>query len=226
MANDHETQRVVGYARVPSDAMTDALASQVARLEQSDCRPDECVTEVGSVFADSRPKLLALLADASVETIVVDYQDRLTHFGFEYIQAALEGRGAKIIVLEDGAAPRERMPLTVSNVKAGGLDQGNAGLPWDAEDYQVLVERIRAGDDADEIAVALYRKPGGVSSRLKWLLPPDESEGMRSLDVLTELRGLLATPDYDWKGAVLENYAVRIEHVPAPDFTGPKEDKR
>lgn len=218
VVTDGKSRKTVGYARVASGVMTDALAEQVERLKQSAYDLDECVTEVGSIFDGSRPVLLGLLADPDIETIVVDYEDRLAHFGFEYIQAAMEGRGARVIALEKGHAPRERIPLTADLPTRGVLDQGNAGQPWTIEDYQVMVAGIRAGEDATEISASLYRRPGGIASRLKWLMPVEQSEGMRPTEVLEQLRTFLEDPNYDWQSMVLENHAERSKNVPAPVF--------
>ena len=34
-------------------------------------------------------------------TIVVEHRERLSRFGFEYLEAALAGRGARILVMEE-----------------------------------------------------------------------------------------------------------------------------
>jgi predicted site-specific integrase-resolvase len=55
--------------------------------------------EVGSGVNDGRRKLLALLADPTVTVIVVEHKDRLTRFGFRYIQTlrALQGRSIEVV---------------------------------------------------------------------------------------------------------------------------------
>lgn len=48
------------------------------------------VKEIGSGDVnDTRPKLLKLLIGASVTLIVVEHKDRLTRFGFNYIEQLL-----------------------------------------------------------------------------------------------------------------------------------------
>src|SRR2546429_9646638 len=44
------------------------------------------VKEVGSGVNDSRPKLLSLLRDPLITRLVVEHKDRLTRFGFRYIE--------------------------------------------------------------------------------------------------------------------------------------------
>ena len=41
------------------------------------------------------------MADHTVATIVVEHRERLSRFGFEYLEAALAGRGARILVMEE-----------------------------------------------------------------------------------------------------------------------------
>jgi predicted site-specific integrase-resolvase len=48
---------------------------------------------------DNRPKLLALLKDTSVTRIVVEHQDRLTRFGFGYLETLLQAQGRAIEVM-------------------------------------------------------------------------------------------------------------------------------
>jgi len=63
------------------------------------------VKEIASGVNDSRPKLLSLLKDGSITLIVVEHKDRLTHFGFRYIETLLSLQGRAIGVVnqaEDG----------------------------------------------------------------------------------------------------------------------------
>ncbi|MGB9792145.1 MAG: recombinase family protein [Thermacetogeniaceae bacterium] len=50
----------------------------------------------------NRRKLLQLLSDPEITTIIVERRDRLARFGFEYIEAALMAQGRKILVMEPG----------------------------------------------------------------------------------------------------------------------------
>ena len=60
------------------------------------------VAEVGSGLNGHRQKLMKLLADPKVQTIIIEYRDRLMCFGFEYIESALMARGRQLLVLESG----------------------------------------------------------------------------------------------------------------------------
>ena len=57
------------------------------------------VKEIGSGVNDARPKLLKLLVDPSVTLIVVEHKDRLTRFGFNYMEQLLKMQGRKIEVI-------------------------------------------------------------------------------------------------------------------------------
>jgi predicted site-specific integrase-resolvase len=50
----------------------------------------QVVKEIASGVNDSRPKLLALLKDQQATRIVVEQKDRLTRFGFRYLETLLE----------------------------------------------------------------------------------------------------------------------------------------
>ena len=97
--------RCVVYARVSSADQKEDLDRQVGRVVEWATRqglsPDEVVKEVGSGLNGARRKLHGLLGDPTVGTIVVEHRERLCRFGFEYVEAALTGRGARVVVMED-----------------------------------------------------------------------------------------------------------------------------
>lgn len=94
------------YARVSSADQKSDLDKQVARLlEYANSRGlavAKAVTEIGSGLNGRRRKLMRLLSDPEVTTIVVEHRDRLVRFGFEYIEAALMAQGRRIIVAQSG----------------------------------------------------------------------------------------------------------------------------
>lgn len=61
----------------------------------------DAVKEVGSGMNGHRKGLLRLLRDPTAQTIVVEHRDRLTRFGFEYIEAVLAAQGGKVVVMEE-----------------------------------------------------------------------------------------------------------------------------
>jgi predicted site-specific integrase-resolvase len=54
------------------------------------------VTEVGSALNGRRRKLLTLLRDPDVTTIVVEHAVRFARFGPEHVKAVLSGVGAQV----------------------------------------------------------------------------------------------------------------------------------
>ena len=49
-----------------------------------------------------RPKLMKLLADPSIHTIIVEHRDRLMRFGVEYVEASLRAHGRRLMVVDQG----------------------------------------------------------------------------------------------------------------------------
>ena len=101
---DNDGRHVV-YARVSSADQKDDLDRQVGRVvewaTQQGFPPDEVVKEIGSGLNGNRPRLRKLVADHTVKTILVEHRERLCRFGFEYIEAALAGRGARVLVMDE-----------------------------------------------------------------------------------------------------------------------------
>ena len=64
-------------------------------------RPNEMVKEIGSGPDGRRRRLRRRVADHTVGTIVVEHRERLTRFGFEYLESAWTGRGSRIPVMEE-----------------------------------------------------------------------------------------------------------------------------
>ncbi len=93
------------YARVSSSDQKADLDRQLARLiEFANSRGlavTETVSEIGSGLNGRRSKLLSLLKNAKVGTVVVEHRERLARFGVEYIEAALEASGRKLVVADE-----------------------------------------------------------------------------------------------------------------------------
>jgi putative resolvase len=109
----HDEDGIVAiYARVSSSDQKGDLDRQIARLlEYANCQGWAVAQTVGEVGSDSnghRPKLLKLLADPRVKTIVVEHRDRLMRFGFEYVEAALRAQGRRIAVVDSGEVKEEQ----------------------------------------------------------------------------------------------------------------------
>ena len=93
--NEEREGRTVVYARVSSSMNRPNLASQSKRCVDF-CAAngwvvDEVVEECASGVNDQRKKLLKILSDKSVTRIVVEHKDRLTRFGFNFIETMFNG---------------------------------------------------------------------------------------------------------------------------------------
>jgi putative resolvase len=102
-AQPQEALKIALYARVSSGEQKDDLERQVQRIKDyasaRGYQVSKVVQEVASGLNDQRPKLMKLLLDASIGTIVVEHKDRLTRFGFNYIEQLLTMQGRKIEVI-------------------------------------------------------------------------------------------------------------------------------
>lgn len=86
---DSQADRLVAYAN--------ARGYQVAKV----------VKEVGSGVDDNRPRLMAVLKDPSLNLIIVENKDRLTRFGFNYLETLLAMQNRKIEVVNQVESPKE-----------------------------------------------------------------------------------------------------------------------
>lgn len=62
---------------------------------------DAVVVETASGLDGPHRKLLSLLADESVGTLVVERRERLARCGFEIIESCLHARGLRVLVMEE-----------------------------------------------------------------------------------------------------------------------------
>jgi putative resolvase len=92
------------YARVSSADQKADLERQLGRLAEYASREKmtvvRSVSEIGSGLNGHRAKIMRLLADPSVHTVVVEHRDRLARFGSEYIEAAMSASGRKVVVVD------------------------------------------------------------------------------------------------------------------------------
>ncbi len=94
------------YARVSSHDQRADLERQVARLSEWAARNGSSVvrieSEVGSGMNGARRKILSLLSDPHVGTVVVEHRDRLGRMNTELVEAALSAAGRRLVVVDDG----------------------------------------------------------------------------------------------------------------------------
>jgi predicted site-specific integrase-resolvase len=116
----HAPTKVAVYARVSSAENKSNLDSQAERLvaycAARGYQVAKVVKEVGSGINDSRPKFLALLADLSIGTIVIEHKDRGTRFGFRYIETLLRVQGRTLEVVNQAENSTEDLLADLTSI--------------------------------------------------------------------------------------------------------------
>jgi len=89
--------KVAIYARVSSSENKEDLERQAKRLKEycmaRGYQISRVVKEVGSGVNDNRKKLEKLVTDKSYNRLVVEHKDRLTRFGFNYLNLLFKEQG-------------------------------------------------------------------------------------------------------------------------------------
>lgn len=113
-------QKVAIYARVSSSDHRETLERQAERLSQyctvRGYQVALVVKEIASGVNDSRPKLLSLLKDTSITRVVVEHRDRLTRFGFHYIDALFSVQGRVIEVVNPAENDKEELLADLASI--------------------------------------------------------------------------------------------------------------
>ena len=103
--------KVALYARVSSSENKDNLCTQMERLKSyasaKGYKIHREVSEIGSGINDSRNKFLSLLKDKEITLIIVEHKDRLTRFGFNFIELLLNNEDRKIEVINETLNDKE-----------------------------------------------------------------------------------------------------------------------
>ena len=112
--------KVAIYARVSSSEQREHLERQAERLSQyctvRGYQVALVVKEIASGVNDSRPKLLSLLKDTSITRVVVEHRDRLTRFGFHYIDALFSVQGRVIEVVNPAENDKEELLADLTSI--------------------------------------------------------------------------------------------------------------
>ena len=101
-------EKVAIYARVSTAKQKDDLDRQVVRLTDfcaaKGWKIDIIKKEIASGLNDNRKELNALM-EQHITKLVVEHKDRLTRFGYNYLERYFKSRGGEIIIInnvEDG----------------------------------------------------------------------------------------------------------------------------
>lgn len=102
---------VVVYVRVSTGDQRSSLDGQASRCityaNSHGLSVHRVIKEIASGLNDDRPKLSALLQDKNIGTIVVEHRDRLTRFGFRYIDILLKSQGRRVLVVNEVDSDRD-----------------------------------------------------------------------------------------------------------------------
>lgn len=113
-------QKVAIYARVSSSEHREDLEQQAERLRQyctvRGYQVALIVKEIASGVNDSRPKLLSLLKDTTITRVVVEHRDRLTRFGFHYIDTLFSVQGRVIEVVNPAQNDTEELLADLTSI--------------------------------------------------------------------------------------------------------------
>jgi putative resolvase len=151
-SDEGKTQRVAIYARVSSHEDQVNLDRQADRLvaycAAKGYQVHKVVKEIASGVNDSRPKLLALLEDQTITLIVVEHKDRLTRFGFRYLDTLLKGQGRGLEVVNEAGNETEDLLADLTSIIysfcARLYGQRRAKRKTEA-----CVQQLEAGEGAD-----------------------------------------------------------------------------
>ena len=100
---ENATKRVALYARVSNNDAKDNLDRQLERIRNYSVSNGYNIVyeikEISSGLNDQRPKLTKILKKNDYDILVVENRDRLTRFGFNYIETLLNTKNIEILVI-------------------------------------------------------------------------------------------------------------------------------
>ena len=118
--NDNKPRTVVTYARVSSRKQKNDLETQNERLYDFAIRNGYAITEQlqdiksGMNFTERKAfmKLLTMVINHEVKTVIVENKDRLVRFGFDLVKELFRQHGTEIIVVSDADNKTYEQELT------------------------------------------------------------------------------------------------------------------
>jgi putative resolvase len=153
-AQPQEALGVALYARVSSADQKADGTRQLDRLREyalsRGYQVAKEVTEIASGLNDQRPKLMKLLLDASIGTIVIEHKDRLTRFGFNYIEQLLHMQGRKLEVIFPSETDNELVDDFVAVITSMcSRIYGRRNSKRRAEQVKKCIEQVMERPDED-----------------------------------------------------------------------------
>ena len=103
VSKSENSKEIVIYARVSSNKQKDDLERQAERLQNyavsNGYIVKKVIKEIGSGLNDNRQKLIKLLQENDWNILLIENKDRLTRFGFNYIETLLKALNKQIVVV-------------------------------------------------------------------------------------------------------------------------------
>jgi predicted site-specific integrase-resolvase len=137
------------YTRVSASENRSNLDAQAERLlaycAAKGYQVSQVVKEVGSGINDKRPKLLKLLTNPEITVIVVEHKDRLTRFGFTYIEILLEQQGRCVEVINLAEDEKEDLLADLTAIIYSFCAR-LYGLRWAKRKTEKITAELRADE--------------------------------------------------------------------------------
>lgn len=111
--SNQTSNRVILYARVSSTTNQKSLDGQIDRMRNyAAAKGYQIVNEVKEIASginEQRPKFTKILKRHDYDILLSERQDRLTRFGFNYIQTLLNNQGIKVEVINESNDQKQEM---------------------------------------------------------------------------------------------------------------------
>ena len=162
-AQPQESTQVALYARVSSADQKEDLERQMQRLKDyaasKGYQVSRMVSELASGLNDSRPKLLKLLTDLSIGVIVVEHRERLTRFGFNYIEQLMQTQGRRLEVIFPSDTDNDLVDDFIAVITSmASRIYGRRTSKRRAEKIKQCVEQAMKEEECDERSTRLQNR--------------------------------------------------------------------
>ncbi len=106
-----KSEYIITYSRVSSSENKNNLETQNERLinycNAKGWKTQENIKEIGSGINDNRKKLLKIFKDEKATKLIVEHEDRLTRFGFNYLKELCNKINCEIIIINESETKKE-----------------------------------------------------------------------------------------------------------------------
>lgn len=113
LPEEKKDEFIVTYARVSSHDRKNDLYSQEKRITEfansRGLKVDKSYKEIASGVNDKRKELQKILENKKITTIIIENKDRLTRFGFNYIETLLKNNGTEILVMNELKSEKDEL---------------------------------------------------------------------------------------------------------------------